>query len=561
MTAHPEAAAAPAPRAMATPSSAVPARWPFVAFLVGIWAWAIAGCTDDWTHNPLYSYGWFVPFLMLFFAWRRIDEPPPGRVPYEAGLPPAGARAVTVVLLLAAALVLPLEWLRQEVPDDRFNNWVIALMAVGFTLWSAAWFGGRALRVSLLFPVLFFLSAVPWPKRWETPVTVGLQGFVAAVILEVLHVMGIYAQPQGNTIYLRNGPVGVAEACSGVRSLQASLMISLAIGELFFLRWWKRGLLIVIAAAIAMLLNLGRTLALCLLAEYQGQEGMDKWHDTIGNVILLGLPLVIFCVGWLLTPRTPKPPGPAAPRPAAGDVLRAFLAHVRAADWPRLPRFGAPLAVGVVGVLVYHGWLLTLNVIEPPQREPFFVARTGPDTDTAAQPVEKAIWDVLQPTSGGYLVHTNAAALGGAVTSYHFFWKPDAANRWVTGHRPDVCMPAGGWKPEGEPFPVTVEINGHPLQFTAFRFASTGARALQLWGQWRNGEPLKMKFFEDFSLTWSFFQGKNRSAVETVSVIVYYEDGEPPMELAEQTLRKIFAYHPTTGRAARNPPLASVAAP
>jgi exosortase len=557
MTARPEAlAAAPA----SAPSAAAAPRWPFVVFLAGMWAWAIAGCVDEWTHNPLYSYGWFVPFLMLFFAWRRIDEPPAGRVPYEAGLPPASARAVTVVMLLAAALVLPLEWLRQEVPDDRFNNWVIALMAVGFTLWSAAWFGGRALRASLLFPVLFFLSAVPWPKRWETPVTVGLQGFVASVIVEVLHVLGIHATPQGNTIYLRNGPVGVAEACSGVRSLQASLMISLAIGELFFLRWWKRGLLIAVAAGIAMVLNLGRTLALCLLAEYQGEAGMEKWHDTIGNVILLGLPLVIFGVGWLLNLGAPKPAGAPGPRPPAGDILRAFAAHVKGADWARLPRLGLPLAVGVAGALVYHGWLLTLNVISPPQREPFFVARAGPGTDVAALPVEKAIWEALQPTSGGYLVHTNAAVLGGAVTSYHFFWKPDAANRWVTGHRPDVCMPAGGWKPDGEPFPVTVEIDGHPLHFTAFRFANTGARAIQLWGQWRNGEPLKMKFFEDFSLTWSFFKGKNRSAVETVSVIVYYQTGEPPLKVAEETLRKIFEYQPGTGPVARNPPLASAAA-
>lgn len=533
----------PADAAPAASADAVsqPVRWPLLLFLAALWAWAIAGCADEWTHNPMYSYGWFVPFLMLFFAWRRIDETPGGVAAYEAGRPPRNARLLTVVFAVAAVLVLPLEWFRQEVPDDRFNNWVVALAAVGFTLLVAGWFGGRALRWSLLFPVIFFLAAVPWPKRWEWPLTLGLQGFVAAVIMELLHLLGIHAVQQGTTIHLRNGPVGIAEACSGIRSLQASLMISLAIGELFFLGWVRRLLLIVLAAVVAIIMNLGRTLALCLLAEYEGQAGMDRWHDTIGNVILLGLPLVVWSIGWLLS-RWDEPDPVRPNRPAAGAVVRQFFAHLRGAPWARLPSLAPALVVGVAGFLTYHTWLLVLDFRDPPQREPFFVMRAGPEQGVAELPVEKAIREVLNFTSGGYLQHTNSAVLDGSVFCYYFFWKPDAANRWATGHRPDVCMPAGGWKPAGEPFPVTVELDGHPLTFTAFHFSDGDRQALQLWGQWRNGESMNVDFFGG-TLSWDLFKGRSRSAVETVSCVVHFKDGEPlPLEIARQTLETLFGY-------------------
>lgn len=540
MNAVPEAVSPAVAPAAAPASAAGRVRWPFVLFLAALWAWAIAGCADEWTHNPMYSYGWFVPFLMLFFAWRRIDERPGGVEPYEAGRPPAGARLLTVLFAVAAVLVLPLEWYRQEVPDDRFNNWFVALAAVGFTLLAAGWFGGRALRWSMLFPVVFFLAAVPWPKRWETPVTVGLQGVVATVIIDVLHLLGVHAVPQGNTIYLRNGPVGIAEACSGIRSLQSSLMISLAIGELFFLGWVRRLLLVVLAAGVAFLMNLGRTLTLSLLVEHQGHEGMEKWHDTIGNIIMVALPLLVWGIGWVLS-RWDEPALERKDRPAAGEIIRSFFAHLRRGPWAALPSLAPALVVGAAGFLTYHGWLLALNIKDPPQREPFFITRAGPEHGIAEMPVDKAILDVLNPTSGGYLQHTNSAALGGSVFCYYFFWKPDAANQWATGHRPDICMPAGGWKPEGEPFPVTVEIDGHPLTFSAFHFSDGDRHALQLWGQWRNGESMQVDFFGG-KLSWDLFKGRSRSAVETVSCLVHFKEGELPLDVAKRTLQTAFGY-------------------
>ena len=520
-----------------------------ILLLAGLWAWAIAGCWDEWADNPMYSYGWFVPPLLVFFAWRRLDEPFAGREPFLASTLPRRPGTIALVAFALAFLVLPVELLRNELPDDRLNNWFLAALAVGSTLWIAAIVGGPRLAVTLAFPIAFFLTAVAWPKRYESPVTVGLQKFVAAVIVEIMHVLGIHATPQGTTIYLRNGPVGIAEACSGVRSLQASLMISLAIGELFFLRWGRRVLLVALCAGVAAFLNLSRTLTLCLITEYRGNEAMEKAHDYIGDGMLLILPVIAWVLGrFLATPSgvvatdpPPKKPAPDAPAPPPSWWQR-LRRQESTLDWSRLPNFLPALAVGAVGFLTYHVWLHVLDVRNPPQQAPYFYDRAETDPSIKKETTREDIWAALSPTSGGQFIVPESAAASGFANLYHFFWKPAAANRWVTGHRPDVCMPAGGWEKDGPVEPVEVEFNGHRLRLSAFRFTSPGRRALQLWGIWRNGEPIDMNFFTDYKLEWSLLTGKNRSAVEVVSCVVMYTGQEVPLEAARRALATVFEF-------------------
>lgn len=523
-------------------------RWLSVALLLtGMWAWAIAGCMDEWRDNPMYSYGWFVPPLMLFFAWRRMDEPLVGRPPFSAPRLPSHRAWIAMGAVLLAVLVLPLELLRNELPDDRLNNWTIAIGAVAVTLWVAYCVGGRNLAITLAFPIAFFLTAVAWPKRYETPVTIGLQKFVAAVIVEVLHMMGIFAEPHGTTIYTRNGPVGIAEACSGIRSLQASLMISLAIGELFFLRLGRRVALVALCAGVAAVLNLGRTLALCLITESKGMEAMHKAHDTIGNIILLVLPLIAWAMGRMLAAgkgaveteplRKQSTEGPP-PEPHWKRLTR----QLKRLQWERMPSFLPAVGLGLAGFLTYHVWLAVLDFRHPPQRQPYFTVDVGPHTDTVEEEMPPDIWAALSPTLGGTYVRKQPDVAGGQVHLYHFFWKPAAANRWVTGHRPDICMPAGGWKKDGEVEPVDIEFNGKPLRMYVFRFAAVGQRALQIWGIWRNGEPVLMDFFDNPTLEWSLLTGKSRSAVEVVSCVVPYLENEPPIEIARKVLTSVVHY-------------------
>src|SRR5207245_4018265 len=96
--------------------------------------------------------------------------------------------------------------------------------------------------------------------------TQGLMRVVARVAAETAMLLGTPAQVEGNLIRVSNGLVGVNEACSGIRSLQTSLMIGLLFGELKRLSVLRRVAIVVCAVAIALLTNFLRAVFLVAIA-------------------------------------------------------------------------------------------------------------------------------------------------------------------------------------------------------------------------------------------------------------------------------------------------------
>src|SRR5207253_11458444 len=115
-------------------------------------------------------------------------------------------------------------------PTRRSSD-LIAFVPITLTLLACWLAGGGTLLRAELFPILFFLTAVPWPPRFEQPITAGLMQAVAAATTGLLHWFGIPAQTAGGAITLRTGVVGITEACCGMRSLQAGSMFVLVMGE------------------------------------------------------------------------------------------------------------------------------------------------------------------------------------------------------------------------------------------------------------------------------------------------------------------------------------------
>src|SRR5436305_9636222 len=111
---------------------------------------------------------------------------------------------------------------------------------------------------------------------------------VAAVAAETLNLLGTPAHLEGNLIRVSTGLVGVNEACSGVRSLQTSIMIALLFGELKRLNVSSRLLLLGSAILIAVAANFARALFLVSLAAHRS-SGVQRWHDIAGYSIVIAV--------------------------------------------------------------------------------------------------------------------------------------------------------------------------------------------------------------------------------------------------------------------------------
>lgn len=472
--------------------------------------------------------------LRRFWNYNQSDKPArrwPG-LPIAAWFLLAGA---------CGAAVFWLEFARQEIWHPQIILGLICLVAIATSALTFFVGGGLPLVRALAFPVLFFLTAVPWPARIEGPIRATLMRWVAASTTEVLHWLGVEAQTSGGAIALRGGLVGITEACSGVRSLQAGIMFGLAMGEWRLLPPAKRIVLLALAIVFALGTNLARTLALSLQAQWHGIQSVEKVHDMVGTVTISALIIGIWLAGKLLAPR-PAKVAPVHPAPA-----RKAAALWRGVAWPMRFTFASVVVASALGFIFARGAYGLIESRERAQKEAFFSARL--DASDRFVPMPREIWNELRPTSGAYIRREDAALPRGAADFYHFFWKPSPWNRFALVHRPDICMPGVGWEAAGGAEPLDIDFEGRKVRYYAFRFQRAGHHALQIWGVWRNGEPVPLDYQvaqilgDPVARDAPALRGKRRSATEIVACTLIGDEA-PSVEMGVALVRSVFDYKP-----------------
>jgi len=157
---------------------------------------------------------------------------------------------------------------------------------------------GRAGLGCFSFGFAFVLVAMPLPGAIQGPLISSLQGFIASLNVEVLNLIGIPARRMGSLIHLPSGTVGVDEACSGIRSLQATVMATLFIGRLGLQTTALRGVLFVAGMGLAVFGNIIRSLFLSYTASSRGIAAVDSAHDAAGWSILVFTAVGVSLLGW-----------------------------------------------------------------------------------------------------------------------------------------------------------------------------------------------------------------------------------------------------------------------
>jgi exosortase len=258
-----------------------------------LWLEVINQLKTEWSLNPQYGYGWSVPFLALYLLLRRWPHRP-APAPARRKLP--GQLLATAAAVICAFLFLPLRFAAEANPDWRLISRALTLVAIALTLSCLFLAGGRPWLRHFAFPIVFFLVAVPWPTHLEQVIVQHLMRVVTGINVALLNTVGIPAVQLGNVIQVGAGLIGIEEACSGVRSLQATLMVSLFLGELYAFKIRPRVLLVAAGALLAFLCNLVRTALLVWIGARNGAKAIEAWHDPAGLAIL-----VVCLTGlWLL---------------------------------------------------------------------------------------------------------------------------------------------------------------------------------------------------------------------------------------------------------------------
>lgn len=402
--------------------------WAGPALLVGlVWFAAVRIVWNDWRIDPQYGYGMVVPFLSLGLLLKRIPDRPAPMAPQAFGRV-AGFSVLSVAVLILA-LVVPLA---EANPDWRPVGLLACLTAVTVSLAAVYLAGGKPWLRHFSFPVCFFLIAVPWPRNFEQSLMGVLMSWNAAATLEILHWLGYEALRQGTMIAIPSGVLGIEEACSGVRSLQSGMMVSLFFGEILRLGPWRRVLLVVTAVAAALTGNVIRSSLLAVVASREGISQVASWHDPAGLLVLLVTfgTVTAFAYRW----RGKSAAQPPHPRGAA-------LGHP--VPWSS-PAFSMGALLMIASLIGTEAWY---RMHEPESRggSGWSLQPVGSGVGASRVTIPPQTMKMLLYPDGFSERWLIGESAGGQ--SFYFRWPGGRISQQaVAMHRPEVCLSSVGMK-------------------------------------------------------------------------------------------------------------------
>lgn len=277
---------------------------------------AIANIIFRWTETEEYSHG-FIAFgvALIYLFHRRADF-----------FRTQGQSSWLAVPLIAAGGAL--SFLGELGATFFLSQYGLILVLAGLSL---ALYGRRGFRLASPALMLLFV-VVPVPYFLESLATARLQLLSTQAGVGLLHLAGISAYADGNMVDLGSYQLDVVEACAGLRYLFPLTGLAVIVAFLYKGAVWQRGLIILSAPPIAILMNIIRIAMIGMLVDFSGIAAAKGFvHLFEGWVIFMLCALLLLLEVAILN----------------------RLAHRRLAwhDLFLLPVVSAPVAGEVAGVM------------------------------------------------------------------------------------------------------------------------------------------------------------------------------------------------------------------
>jgi exosortase C (VPDSG-CTERM-specific) len=177
-----------------------------------------------------------------------------------------------------------------------------------FLLWAfSAWFLGRRLVRALAFQLGFLILMSPLPSFLREIIEAQLQHYSALSALGLFEMTGMPVFYTDLKFELSDISLRVAPECSGIHSSLALFITSLVAGHLFLKSNWKRTMLALAVAPLAVIRNGFRIFTIGELCVHIGPQMIDSKIHHKGGPIFFALSLIPFLILLYLLIRSERP--------------------------------------------------------------------------------------------------------------------------------------------------------------------------------------------------------------------------------------------------------------
>ena len=262
--------------------------WELLSFIPG----HLGQLTYSWWHKSDWSHGPIIPLFSAYLVhtrWEQIRRTP--------------IKYTWVGLLIMLLGVLAWIWalLAGTFAYAKPLSMMITLLGVIIFLC------GLPVMRHVWVPYLFLFFAIPLPSRIYFEITNPLRRSAASFVTSLLSMVdGLHIERLGSTIHaVYNGQfhaIGVADACSGMRSTITMCALGTAVAFIYQRPWWQRLILVASCLPIATFCNFLRVLITCWLFIFVDEKYATGSYHWLLGILMLGVAFSLFTgLGWVMS--------------------------------------------------------------------------------------------------------------------------------------------------------------------------------------------------------------------------------------------------------------------
>lgn len=274
-----------------------------------------------WWNSTTFGHCLFIGPVIAWLVWQRRGE--------LAQLRPVGWWPG-----LALVAVGGFGWLMGDAASVGFARQLgLVVMLQGAVV---AVLGPNVAR-GLLFPLGYALFLVPFGEGLEPP----LQSITVAIVMPLLHLVGVPAVVDGVLIHAGRYWFEVAEACSGAKFVIAMVAFGVLVANLCFLSWRRRAVFLIVSVVVPVLANGVRAFGTIWAADLTSVEAATGFDHIVYGWLFFALVMAgVLAMGWRWFDRAPDDPAfdPARLQTMArrrpGLVLISVMTFIIAAIFP-----------------------------------------------------------------------------------------------------------------------------------------------------------------------------------------------------------------------------------